>query len=64
MGKRGVKLTEEQKKINEAILSRLEAERSQLVEETRAMQEQTGRKPTGKKKRSRATTAVIKDSPE
>lgn len=63
MVKRGVKLTEDQKKRNDAILSRLEEERSQLVEETRAMQEQTGRKAN--RRRTKGTkTAVIEESPE
>lgn len=50
MARKKVKLTEEQKDTNEAILERLEQERRRLVEETRALQEQTKRKPGRKKK--------------
>jgi hypothetical protein len=55
MGKRGVKLTKDQQQRNDAILSRLEEERSRLAEETRAMQEQTKRKPNRKRKKPTAT---------
>ncbi|MCP4361893.1 MAG: hypothetical protein GY796_28100 [Chloroflexi bacterium] len=44
MAKRKVKLTEEQKRRNAEILARLDAERERLVEETRALQEQSRRK--------------------
>ncbi len=50
MAKRKVELTEEQKLRNAAILDRLEAERQRLVEETRALQQQTKRKPGRKRK--------------
>ena len=40
MAKHKVKLTEEQKKKNARILARIEAEKQQLVEETRALQRQ------------------------
>lgn len=62
MGKRGVKLTEDQKKKNDAILSRLEAERSRLAEETREMQEQTRRKPT--RKRHKAPPTAVEEPAE
>lgn len=52
MAKRKVELTEEQKQQNEAILARLEADRQRLVEETRALQLQTKRKP-GRKRKNR-----------
>ena len=50
MAKRKVELTDEQKLRNEQILARLEAERQRLVEETRALQLQTKRKPGRKRK--------------
>jgi hypothetical protein len=50
MARRKVKLTDDQKRRNEEILERLDAERRRLVEETRALQEQTKRKPGRKKK--------------
>ncbi len=53
MAKRKVELTDEQKLNNEAILARLDAERELLVEETRALQEQSRRKPGRKKKEIR-----------
>jgi hypothetical protein len=55
MARRKVKLTEEQKNTNEAILDRLEEERRRLVEETRALQEQTKRKP-GRKKKNKSSS--------
>ncbi len=51
MAKRKVKLTEEQKQRNAEILSRLEMERQRLIEETRALQQQTKRKPGRKRKK-------------
>ena len=50
MAKRKVELTEKQKAKNAAILARLEMERQRLVEDTRALQEQSRRKPGRKKK--------------
>lgn len=50
MAKRKVELTEEQKLRNIQILDRLEVERQRLVEETRALQQQTKRKPGRKRK--------------
>jgi len=50
MTKRKIELSEEQQKKNDEILARLELERRMLVEETRAMQEGTRRKP-GRKRR-------------
>jgi len=55
MAKRKVTLTKEQKAKNQAILDTLEEERQRLVEETRALQEQTKRKP-GRKKKGQPTT--------
>ena len=52
MAKRKVKLTEEQKQRNAEILSRLEMERQRLIEETRALQQQTKRKPGRKRKKA------------
>ncbi len=43
------------KNINDEILDRLEAERRRLIEETRALQEQTKRKP-GRKKKNQPTS--------
>lgn len=54
MAKRKVTLTKEQKAKNQAILDTLEEERRRLVEETRALQEQTKRKPGRKKKGQQA----------
>jgi hypothetical protein len=56
MAKRKVELTERQKKRNQEILARLEAERQRLVEETRALQEQTRRRP-GRKRAKKQSTA-------
>ena len=50
MAKRKVELTAEQKQRNAEILARLEAERQRLVQETRALQQQTKRKPGRKRK--------------
>ncbi|MCP4422964.1 MAG: hypothetical protein GY803_00585 [Chloroflexi bacterium] len=50
MARRKVELTLEQKRRNAEILARLEAERQSLVEETRALQQQTKRKPGRKRK--------------
>ena len=57
MARRKVELTDEQKNNNIAILDRLEAERRRLVEETRALQEQTRRKP-GRKKKTQPTSPI------
>jgi hypothetical protein len=51
MAKREVKLTEEQKNRNDAILARIEAERARLFSETRALQQQFRRNI--KRKRSK-----------
>ncbi len=56
MAKRKVKLTEEQKQQNAEILSRLERERQRLIEETRALQQQTKRKPGRKRKKKKKIT--------
>lgn len=48
MAKQKVVLTEKQKMKNAEILARLEAERQKLVEDTRALQEQSRRKKVGK----------------
>lgn len=54
MAKRKVVLTEKQKKRNQEILARLEAERQRLIEETRALQEQTRRRPGRKRNKKQA----------
>ncbi len=51
MARRKVELTKEQQQKNAEILARLEAERQRLIEETRALQQQTKRKP-GRKRRN------------
>ncbi len=50
MARRKVELTEAQKRRNAEILARLEKERQRLVEETRALQQKTKRKPGRKRK--------------
>ncbi len=50
MARRKVELTKEQKDRNAEILARLESERENLIEETRALQQQTKRKPGRKRK--------------
>ena len=55
MARKKVELTNEQKDINDEILDRLELERRRLIEETRALQEQTKRKPGRKKKNQPAS---------
>ncbi len=50
MTKRKIELSQEQQKKNDEILARLETERRTLVEETRALQEGTRRKPGRKRK--------------
>lgn len=55
MAKRKVKLTEDQKRKNAEILSRLAEERDRLVAETRALQEQTKRKSSRKRKKQHKT---------
>jgi|GEM_PF-4788249 hypothetical protein len=52
MAKRKITLTEEQKVKNAEILARLEAERRNLVEETRALQQQERNRP-GRKRRKK-----------
>lgn len=51
MTKRKVTLTDEQKRKNDEILSRLEAEHARLVEETRALQQQERRRPGRRRKK-------------
>ena len=58
MAKRKVKLTEDQKKQNAEILARLEEERQRLIEETRALQQQTKRKPGRKRKKSQIAEMI------
>jgi hypothetical protein len=53
MAKRKISLSDEQKRRNEEILTRLENEREQLVEETRALQQAERRRP-GRKRRKKA----------
>ena len=55
IARKKVELTNEQKDINDEILDRLELERRRLIEETRALQEQTKRKP-GRKKKNQPTS--------
>lgn len=57
MARRSVELTEAQKRRNAEILARLESERERLVEETRALQQKTKRKP-GRKRRSEPSRAA------
>lgn len=52
MAKRKITLTEDQKVKNAEILARLEAERRNLVEETRALQQQERSRP-GRKRRKK-----------
>ena len=44
-------LTDDQRKRNAEILARLEEERTRLIEETRALQQQERRRPGRKRKR-------------
>jgi len=53
MAKRKISLSDEQKRRNAEILARLENEREQLVEETRALQQAERRRP-GRKRRKKA----------
>ena len=62
MAKRKVELTEEQKQKNDEILARLEADRERLVEETRALQQRTKRKPGRKRKGRPAPDEVAVNS--
>ncbi len=57
MARRKVVLTEDQKKKNAQILAKLEEERQRLVEETRALQLKTKRKPGRKRKNQTLRTA-------
>ena len=50
MAKRKVVLTDDQKRNNEAILARLEAERRALIEETKSLQDNAKRRAGRKKK--------------
>ncbi len=52
MAKRKVELSDDQKTRNEEILARLERERIQLIEETRALQQAERRRP-GRKRRKK-----------
>jgi len=56
MAKREVKLTEEQKSRNDAILARIEAEKARLFSDTRALQQQFRRNI--KRKRSKGMTEM------
>ncbi len=62
MAKRKVELTEEQKQKNDEILARLEADRERLVEETRALQQRTKRKPGRKRKGQPVTEEIVMNS--
>jgi ribosomal 50S subunit-associated protein YjgA (DUF615 family) len=62
MGKGKIRLSNEQQEKNEAILSRLEEERDRLIAETRALQEETRRKPG--RKRQRDTKTAVKEPVE
>lgn len=57
MARKKVSLSSEQKEHNDEILDRLEEERVRLIEETRALQEQTKRKP-GRKKKNQPTSSL------
>jgi hypothetical protein len=57
MARKKVSLSSEQKEQNSEILDRLEEERLRLIEETRALQEQTKRKP-GRKKKNQPTSST------
>ncbi len=61
MAKRKVELTDAQKRRNAEILARLEAERRELVEETRALQQQERRRP-GRKRRNKKMEEVPAES--
>ena len=61
MAKRKVELTDDQKRRNAEILARLEAERRELVEETRALQQQERRRP-GRKRRNKKMEEVPAES--
>ncbi|MGD8807635.1 MAG: hypothetical protein PVH65_17425 [Chloroflexota bacterium] len=56
MAKREVKLTEEQRSRNDAILARIEAERARLFSDTRALQQQFRRNI--KRKRSKGMSEM------
>ncbi|MCB9432483.1 MAG: hypothetical protein H6668_10910 [Ardenticatenaceae bacterium] len=53
MAKRKISLTDDQRKKNIEILSRLEDERRRLIEDTRALQQAEKRRP-GRKRRKKA----------
>ncbi|MCA9997516.1 MAG: hypothetical protein KDE56_17275 [Anaerolineales bacterium] len=53
MAKRKISLTDDQRKKNLEILSRLEDERRRLIEDTRALQQAEKRRP-GRKRRKKA----------
>ncbi len=57
MAKRKISLTDDQKRRNAEILARLEREREQLVEETRALQQAERRRP-GRKRRKKLVEEV------
>jgi hypothetical protein len=59
MAKRKVELSEEQKRRNEMIRARIEAEKARLFEETRALQQQFRRNI--KRKRTRGHVARIEE---
>ncbi len=62
MAKRKVELSEEQKRKNEMILARIEAEKNRLFEETRALQQQFRRNI--KRKRSKAQSCAFMEEME
>jgi hypothetical protein len=55
MAKRKVELTEEQKKRNQIILDKIDAERARLFEETRALQQQFRRNIKRKRSKGRSS---------
>lgn len=62
MAKRKIQLTDDQKKKNDLILARIEAEKARLYEETRALQQQFRRNIKRKRSQSRyATDELIDD---
>lgn len=54
MAKRKVELTEDQKRRNQMILARIEAEKARLFEETRALQQQFRRNIKRKRSKSQS----------
>jgi hypothetical protein len=56
MAKRKVELTEEQKRSNQMILARIEAEKARLFDDTRELQQQFRRNIKRKRARSRSNS--------